>query len=88
MRSATWRSSCSPPGRLDLAVSALALHHIVDLRRLVPVVYDTLEPGGNFGFTTVHPIFTAPTSPGWRQVAGNRVRPLDRYRRASGAPSS
>ncbi len=68
-----------PPGRFDLAYSALALHYIGDLRRLVAVVYDTLEPGGQFVFTTEHPIFTAPTSPGWRQVDGNRVWPLDRY---------
>ncbi len=43
------------------------------------VVHDTLEPGGHFVFTTEHPIFTAPTKPGWRQVDGNRVWPLDRY---------
>ena len=78
-RSATSSSSCSrqvgstsPTARWPCTTSSTC-------DRFVSVVYDTLEPGGHFVFTTEHPIFTAPTSPGWRQVDGNRVWPLDRY---------
>lgn len=68
-----------PAGAYDLAYSALTLHYVVDLDRLVRVVHDALRPGGRFVFTTEHPIFMAPTRPRWLEDGGTRVWPVDRY---------
>lgn len=68
------------PGTADLVYSSLALHYVQDLGRLLGTVYAALAPGGNFVFTTEHPIFMAPSHPEWQTDAeGRRFWPLDRY---------
>ena len=68
-----------PTGAYDLAYSALALHYVADLGRLVRVVHRALRPGGWFVFTTEHPIFMAPTRPAWLRDGDTRAWPVDRY---------
>jgi SAM-dependent methyltransferase len=63
----------------DLAYSALVLHYVADLARLVREVYAALRPGGMLVFTAEHPIYTAPTELRWIEHGGRRVWPLDRY---------
>jgi SAM-dependent methyltransferase len=63
----------------DLAYSALALHYLRDLPRLLATVHRALRPGGSLVLTVEHPIYTAPTSVEFTQVDGRRVWPLDRY---------
>lgn len=67
-----------PAGAFDLAYSSLALHYLEDLPRLVGTVHQALVPGGAFVFSVEHPIFTAPSRPGF--VEGERrVWQLDSY---------
>ena len=61
------------------AYSALAIHYLADLGRLVQQVHAALRPGGTLVITTEHPVFMAPTAPEWVKVGGRRVWPLDRY---------
>jgi SAM-dependent methyltransferase len=68
-----------PAGAYDLAYSALALHYVADVDRLARLVHRALRPGGRFVFTTEHPIFMAPTRPGWLRDGDARVWPVDRY---------
>ncbi|MGK4002199.1 class I SAM-dependent methyltransferase [Sorangium sp. So ce1036] len=69
-----------PEGTFDFAYSSLAIHYIQDLGRLVRTVYRGLTPGSHFVFTTEHPIFMAPTRPGWSaDDEGRRIWPLDQY---------
>ena len=67
------------PGRFDLAYSALTLHYVVDLTRLIGVVHDALRAGGHLVVTMEHPIFMAPTRPRWLDDEGARVWPLNGY---------
>jgi SAM-dependent methyltransferase len=66
-------------GAYDLAYSALVLHYVVDLARLIGQVHAALRPGGSLVFTAEHPVYTAPTELRWLEVEGRRVWPLDRY---------
>lgn len=66
-----------PPGAFDLAYSALTLHYLIDLTRLMRVVHQSLRPGGWFVFE--HPIYMAPVRPGWVQDGGERVWAVNRY---------
>jgi SAM-dependent methyltransferase len=69
-----------PPGAFDLAYSSLALHYVEDAARLFATVHQALLPGGSFVFSTEHPVYMAPTAPGWSiDPAGRRIWPLDRY---------
>jgi SAM-dependent methyltransferase len=69
-----------PPESSDLAYSSLALHYLRSLDRLLAQVYDSLRPGGRFVFSVEHPLFTAPSNPGWStNSAGRKVWPLDSY---------
>ena len=44
------------------------------------VVHDALAPGSRFVFTIEHPIYMAPTRPGWRvDDEGRRTWPIDSY---------
>src|SRR6185437_16573771 len=68
------------PGCCDLAYSALALHYLADLPRLLAEVHRALLPGGALVFSVEHPIYTAPRQPGWMQHAsGSSVWPVDGY---------
>ena len=69
-----------PPAEFDLAYSSLALHYVKDVARLFAVIHSALVPGGRFVFSTEHPIYMAPTRPGWSVDAeGRRIWPIDSY---------
>jgi SAM-dependent methyltransferase len=68
------------PASFDLVYSSLALHYVESLDRLIAAVRRSLVPGGSFVFSVEHPIFTAPTKPGWSlNSAGRKVWPVDGY---------
>ncbi|TPK78441.1 class I SAM-dependent methyltransferase [Mesorhizobium sp. B2-4-18] len=69
-----------PQGGFDLAHSSLALHYVEDIERLFGAVHEALSPGGHFVFSTEHPIYMAPTNPGWSiDGEGKRTWPVDQY---------
>jgi SAM-dependent methyltransferase len=69
-----------PPGSFDLVYSSLALHYVADLDALIAKIRAALLPGGSLVFSVEHPIFTAPTQPGWSIAeAGRRTWPIDGY---------
>jgi SAM-dependent methyltransferase len=69
-----------PTASLDLAYSSLALHYVEDIATLFAAVYRALVPGGQFVFSTEHPIYMAPSKPGWSIDAdGKKTWPLNRY---------
>ncbi len=69
-----------PPAAFGFAYSSLALHYVEDFGRLVSTVHRALVPGAGFVFTVEHPVFMAPSRPGWSSGAdGRRVWPVDRY---------
>jgi SAM-dependent methyltransferase len=69
-----------PVASLDLAYSSLALHYVEDIATLFATVHRALVPGGQFVFSTEHPIYMAPSKPGWSIDAdGNKTWPLDSY---------
>lgn len=71
-----------PEAAFDLAYSALALHYVERLGELLAAVHRALRPGGRLVFSVEHPIFMAPTKPGWAVDAqGGRRWPLDAYLR-------
>jgi SAM-dependent methyltransferase len=69
-----------PPPAFDLIYSSLALHYIANLEGLFSLVHRCLMSGGSLVFSVEHPIYTAPTDPGWLVANGGRkVWPVDRY---------
>ncbi|WP_322416885.1 class I SAM-dependent methyltransferase [Mesorhizobium huakuii] len=69
-----------PQDSFDLAYSSLALHYVEDVARLFRTAHQALSPGGHFVFSTEHPIYMAPTRPGWAVDAeGRKTWPVDRY---------
>lgn len=70
----------APAESFDLAFSSLTFHYIAGLERVFAIVYRALVPGGTFVFSVEHPIYTAPSAPGFTTDGeGRRVWPLDRY---------
>ena len=68
------------PDSVDLVYSSLALHYIERLDALIGQVYGALAPGASFVFSVEHPIYTAPSSPGFTEDAsGRRTWPVDFY---------
>jgi SAM-dependent methyltransferase len=64
----------------DLAYSSLALHYVRHLDGLLATVHGALVPGAAFVFSVEHPIYTAPTRPGWiGDATGRRIWPVDSY---------
>jgi SAM-dependent methyltransferase len=64
----------------DLVYSSLALHYVENLIGLMSQVYSSLVAGGRLVFSVEHPIFTAPSQPGWSLDAGGRkIWPVDHY---------
>jgi SAM-dependent methyltransferase len=64
----------------DFAYSSLALHYVEDFGRLARTVHRALIPAARFVFTIEHPIYMAPTHPGWSlDRAGRKTWPIDRY---------
>jgi ubiquinone/menaquinone biosynthesis C-methylase UbiE len=69
-----------PPESFGLVYSSLALHYVGDLDALMAKVYRSLVPGGSLVVSVEHPIFTAPTQPGWSvDAAGRRTWSIDGY---------
>lgn len=69
-----------PEASFDLVYSSLALHYVEDVPRLFGTVHRALSPGGHFVFSTEHPIFMAPTKPGWViDSEGRKTWPVDQY---------
>jgi SAM-dependent methyltransferase len=69
-----------PVASFELAYSSLALHYIADLDRLLTVVRGALPTGGHLVFSVEHPIYTAPSAPGWEtDAAGHKRWPIDGY---------
>lgn len=69
-----------PEASFDLAYSSLALHYIVNLAGLLAGVNRALVPGGHLIFSVEHPIYTAPSHPGWSVDADGRATwPVDGY---------
>ncbi|TIS99450.1 methyltransferase domain-containing protein [Mesorhizobium sp.] len=69
-----------PGASFDFAYSSLAFHYIEDFDRLVKTVHDALLPGAHFVFTIEHPIYMAPSHPGWSvDVDGRKTWPVNRY---------
>jgi SAM-dependent methyltransferase len=67
-------------GAFDLVYSSLALHYVADLGGLLHKVHEALVPGGRLVFSVEHPIFMAPTRPGWMADAeGRKTWPVDAY---------
>ncbi|MET0605950.1 MAG: class I SAM-dependent methyltransferase [Beijerinckiaceae bacterium] len=69
-----------PGAAFDLAYSSLVLHYIDDLPRLFQAIHAALGAGGKLVFSVEHPIFTAPSQPGWSVAAdGSRIWPVNHY---------
>ena len=69
-----------PAGAFDLAYSSLALQYLESLTGVMAAVHAALVPGGHVVFSVEHPIYTAPSQPGFVTAAdGNRIWPLDSY---------
>ena len=69
-----------PQAGFDLAYSSLALHYIEKLEPLFSTIHRALVPGASFVFSIEHPIYMAPTRPGWILDAnGRRTWPVDSY---------
>jgi SAM-dependent methyltransferase len=69
-----------PESSFDFAYSSLAMHYIADFERLVKTVHRSLRPGASFIFTIEHPIYMAPSDPGFMPDAqGRKLWPIDRY---------
>ena len=69
-----------PAAAFDLVYSSLALHYIADLDGLIAAVHRALAPGGHLVFSVEHPIYTAPTAPGWSAAgSGRKIWPVDGY---------
>jgi SAM-dependent methyltransferase len=69
-----------PDRPFDLVYSSLALHYVEDLVGLMAKVHAALAPGGSLVFSVEHPIFMAPTRPGWvTDPDGRKTWPVDAY---------
>ena len=67
-----------PEASCDLVYSSLALHYIERLDALLTGVHRALVVGGRLVFSVEHPIYTAPSNPGWSvdTPAGRRGRSM------------
>jgi 2-polyprenyl-3-methyl-5-hydroxy-6-metoxy-1,4-benzoquinol methylase len=64
----------------DVAYSSLALHYIRDVAVFFAKVHRALAPGGHLVFSTEHPIYMAPTDPGWStDKSGRETWPVHAY---------
>jgi len=69
-----------PAASFDLAYSSLALHYVENLDRLLDTVHRALVPDGHLVFSVEHPIYTAPSNPGWvADLKGHKTWPVDAY---------
>jgi SAM-dependent methyltransferase len=69
-----------PVESFDLVYSSLAFHYLVNLDALLAQVYRALVPGSSLVFSVEHPLYTAPSDPGWSvNATGRQTWPIDRY---------
>jgi ubiquinone/menaquinone biosynthesis C-methylase UbiE len=69
-----------PAAAFDLVYSSLTFHYIENLGALFAHVHRALASGGHLVFSMEHPIYTAPSKPGWAKNAeGRRIWPVDSY---------
>ena len=69
-----------PEASFDLAYSSLALHYVERAAELLATVHRALKPDGALVFSVEHPVYTAPTHPGWSADAhGHKTWPIDGY---------
>ena len=69
-----------PAAGFELAYSSLAIHYIERLERFLATIRQSLVPGGQLIFSVEHPIYTAPSNPGWMVDAnGAKTWPVDGY---------
>lgn len=69
-----------PAAAFDLAYSSLAFHYIEDLAGLLASVQRAPVPGAHLVFSIEHPIYMAPTHPGWAiDAQGRKTWPIDSY---------
>lgn len=68
-----------PPASFDAAYSSLALHYVAGLPRLLAELHRALRPGAALVFSVEHPIFTAPSEPGFVTKDARSTWPVDRY---------
>ena len=69
-----------PEAAFDLAYSSLTLHYIDNLAGLFRTVHKALVPGAKFIFSMEHPIFMAPSRPGWSiDAEGRKSWPVNGY---------
>lgn len=69
-----------PEAMFDLVYSSLTLHYIAAIRPLLASIHRALRPGGSLVFSMEHPIYTAPSAPGWvTDAAGRQTWPIDGY---------
>jgi SAM-dependent methyltransferase len=68
------------PAIYDFAYSSLAFHSLVNLESLLATVYRALKPDGWLVFSVEHPLYTAPSRPGWLETEdGRKTWPVDGY---------
>jgi SAM-dependent methyltransferase len=70
-----------PVGSFDLVYSSLALHYLADLDRIVGQMAAAVVPRGAVVCSVEHPIYSAPSRPGFVDLDGRRAWPLDGYSR-------
>jgi SAM-dependent methyltransferase len=64
----------------DLAYSSFVLHYISDFDRLTKTIFRALVADARFIFTIEHPIYMAPTCPGWSiDREGRKAWPVNHY---------
>lgn len=69
-----------PAGTFNLVYSSLVFHYLENLDRLMAQIHRALTPGGRLVCSVEHPIYTAPTKPGWVAGAdGRKFWPIDSY---------
>ncbi len=69
-----------PEASFDLIYSSLTLHYIANLPALLGRVHSALVPGGRLVMSVEHPIYTAPTNPGWvLDEHGHQTWPVNAY---------
>jgi ubiquinone/menaquinone biosynthesis C-methylase UbiE len=69
-----------PDASFDLIYSSLTLHYIADFGAVCVAIRRLLVPGGRLVFSVEHPLFTAPSNPGWQTATdGSKVWPINDY---------
>jgi len=79
-----YRADVENPGladaSFDLVYSSLVLHYIQDFAAMCDTIRRLLIPGGSFVFSVEHPLYTAPSNPGWQtNPDGSKIWSLNEY---------